>query len=101
MLLGCCSTAVAKCHLPVQKLALCYEFSVLVSFFILTGDDKWKFVAEKLGLNQAEISFLDQRYPNPAEALIGFIAEQRFMSVGELYKVLCDCGVPVIADRHL
>ena len=58
-------------------------------------------VAEKLGLNQAEISFLDQRYPNPAEALIGFIAEQRFMSVGELYKVLCDCGVPVIADRHL
>ena len=70
-------------------------------FILITGDDKWKFVAEKLGLNQAEISFLDQRYPNPAEALIGFIAEQRFMSVGELYKVLCDCGVPVIADRHL
>ena len=83
-------------------MALCYDFSVLGSFFILiTGDDKWKFVAEKLGLIQAEISFLDQRYPNPDEALIGFIAEQRFMSVGELYKVLCECGVPVIADKHL
>lgn len=75
----------------------CFGFS----FFSVAGDDKWKFVAEKLGLNQAEISFLDQRYPNPAEALIGFMAEQRFMSVGDLYKVLCDCGVPVIADRHL
>ena len=85
-----------------SKIGTLLRIQCFGSFFILiTGDDKWKFVAEKLGLNQAEISFLDQRYPNPAEALIGFIAEQRFMSVGELYKVLCDCGVPVIADRHL
>lgn len=70
-------------------------------FFLVAGDDKWKFVAEKLGLSQEEICYLDKRTQNPVEGLIGFIAGQRFMSVGELYKVLCDCGVPLIADKSL
>ena len=65
---------------------------------IVAGGDKWKLVAEKLGLNHEEIRFLDVRVTNPVEALLAFIANQRYMSVGELYQVLCDCGIPAIAD---
>ena len=65
----------------------------------VAGDEKWKLVAEKLGLNNEEIRFLDERNTNPVDALLGFIANQRHMSVGELYQVLCDCGIPVIADK--
>ena len=68
-------------------------------FTIVAGGDKWKLVAEKLGLNQEEIRFLDERNTNPVDALLVFIANQRYMSVGELYQVLCDCGIPVIADK--
>ena len=66
---------------------------------IVAGGDKWKLVAEKLGLNNEEIRFLDERNTNPVDALLGFIVNQRYMSVGELYQVLCDCGIPVIADK--
>ena len=66
---------------------------------IVARGDKWKLVAEKLGLNHEEIRFLDVRVTNPVEALLAFIANQRYMSVGELYQVLCDCGIPVIADK--
>ena len=66
---------------------------------IVAGGDKWKLVAEKLGLNNEEIRFLDERNTNPVDALLGFIANQRHMSVGELYQVICDCGIPVIADK--
>ena len=66
---------------------------------IVAVDYKWKHVAEKLGLNHEEISFLDERNTNPVDALLGFVANQRYMSVGELYQVLCDCGIPVIADK--
>ena len=56
-------------------------------------------VAEKLGLNPREIRFLDDRYNSPVEALLAFVPNQRYLSVGELYQVLCDCGIPVIADQ--
>ena len=68
-------------------------------FLVVAAGDKWKFVAEKLGLNPTEIRFLDERYNNPVEALLAFVANQRYLSVGELYQVLCDCGIPVIADQ--
>ena len=63
----------------------------------VTGD-QWEIVAEKLGLSPQEIRFLDKRILNPADALIGYIANQRYLSVGELYDVLCDCDLPVVAD---
>ena len=63
------------------------------------GEEKWKLVAEKLGLNQDEIRFLDLRHKNPVEALLNFITNQRAISVGELYNILCECGIPVIADK--
>ena len=68
-------------------------------FVVVAGGEKWKSVAEKLGLNPGEIRFLDERNKNPVEALFAFVANQRYMSVGELYQVLCDCGIPVIADQ--
>ena len=69
-------------------------------FFVVVADGgKWKFVAEKLGLNPREIRFLDERNKNPVDALLTFVANQRYMSVGELYQVLCDCGIPLIADE--
>ena len=67
--------------------------------FCVTGIDEWMLVAEKLGLNSEEIRYLDKRTLNPADALLSYIANQRYLTVGELYEVLCDCGVPVIADK--
>ena len=72
---------------------------VVFVFVVVASDDKWKFVAEKLGLNQDEIRFLDLRHTNPAEALLGCVTNHRDMNVGELYKILCECGIPVIADK--
>ena len=70
---------------------------------LISGRLKWRLVAEKLGLNQDEIRFLDLRQKNPVEALLIFITNQRPaerpMNVGELYKILCECGIPVIADK--
>ena len=44
-------------------------------FFVVVADgDKWKFVAEKLGLNPVEIRFLDERNKNPVDALLAFVA---------------------------
>ena len=67
-------------------------------FVIVAGGDEWKPVAEKLGLKPNEIRFLDTRLINPAEAALSFIAEQRYVTVGELYQILCDSEVPVLAD---
>ena len=52
-----------------------------------------------MDLNPGEIRFLDERNKNPVEALLAFVANQRYISLGELYQVLCDCGILVIADQ--
>ena len=67
-------------------------------FVIVAGGDEWKLIAEKLGMTPSEILFLDRRVMNPAEATLSFIASQRYLTVGELYQVLCDSEVPVLAD---
>ena len=87
--------------LPNIKKLLNKSIPIHVVFFhvAVAGDDKWKLVAEKLGLNQDEIRFLDLRHKNPVEALLIFITNQRSMNVGELYNILCECGIPVIADK--
>ena len=59
---------------------------------------QWKVVAERLGLRAKEIAFLDMRYPNPSEAAIAFVAQYRGMSVDDLYDVLTECGMTVLAD---
>ncbi|XP_068700393.1 probable serine/threonine-protein kinase roco4 [Montipora foliosa] len=67
----------------------------------LSGGNKWKLVAEKLGLNPREIRYLDNRIRNPAEAVLGFVAEKRGLTVGELYDILSNCGLPLLADELL
>ena len=55
-------------------------------------------VAEKLGLTPRKIRFFDKRAHNPFDAALGFIANQRHISVGTLYNILIECGCPMIAD---
>ncbi|XP_078360425.1 uncharacterized protein LOC144644773 [Oculina patagonica] len=64
----------------------------------LSSGDEWKVVAESLGLTPREIRFLDNRTLNPCDAALVFIANQRPTSVGGLYDVLNECGLPMIAD---
>jgi len=65
----------------------------------LCGGDEWKLVADNLGLNSDQIRFLDNRTRNPADAVLGCIANERYLSVGKLYDVLNDCELPVLADK--
>lgn len=81
--------------------ALSYHLKTLMFrflFVIVAGGDEWKLVAEKLALSRREIRFLDTRTLNPVDALLGFITNQRYLSVGELYQILCDCELPAVAD---
>ncbi len=55
-------------------------------------------VAERLGMTSAEIRFLDKRLLNPADAMIGHVANLYFITVGDLYDLLVDCELPVMAD---
>ncbi|KAL9965623.1 hypothetical protein ACROYT_G029452 [Oculina patagonica] len=64
----------------------------------LSGRDEWKDVAEALGLTPSEIRFLDKRTLNPLDAALAFIARQRHITVGELYDLLNELGLPVVAD---
>jgi len=69
--------------------------------FALSGGDEWKPIAEKLGLNPQEIRYLDKRVVNPFDAALCYIAGRRGLTVGNLYDVLSDCGVPRLADDYL
>ena len=55
-------------------------------------------LAEGLGLTPSEIRFLDKHTLNPMGAALSFITKQRFVSVGELYELLNECGLPMLAD---
>lgn len=69
----------------------------LVLLYVAGGDD-WKLVAEELGLTPPEIRFLDNRFLNPADAALSYVAHQRVLTVGNLYDVLTACNLPLIAD---
>ena len=69
-----------------------------VSMIILVGRDDWELFAEKLGLTPAEIRFLDKRTMNQVLEVLVFASQKYLITVGDLYDVLKDCGLPVIAD---
>lgn len=73
----------------------------MFDFVCVVGGDEWKLVAEALGLTPQEIRFLDNRTLNPLDAALAFVAKQRDITVGDLYDLLCECGLPVIADLRL
>ena len=62
------------------------------------GGDEWMELAEGLGLTPREIRFLDKRTLNPMEAALSFITRQRFVSVGELYELLNERDLSMLAD---
>ena len=64
----------------------------------VAGGDEWKWVAEGLGLNSDEIRYLDKRTLNPCDAVLAYIAQTRHLTVGDLYNLLIECELPVIAD---
>ena len=69
------------------------------AFFFFLGRDEWKLFAEKLGLTQAEILYLDKRVLNPCDAALAHSRNQGYInSVGDLYDALIECDLPVMAD---
>ncbi|XP_044175090.1 uncharacterized protein LOC122958348 [Acropora millepora] len=64
----------------------------------LSGREEWKVVAERLGLSAYEIRFYDERVRNPCEAALSHVSQRHCMNVDDLYDVLTECGVPVLAD---
>ena len=65
---------------------------------ILVGQDDWERFADKLGLTPTEIRFLGKRTMNPVLGVLIFASQKYLLTVGDLYDVLKDCGLPVIAD---
>ena len=76
-------------------MAICFEY---ISMFILVGRHDWELFAEKLGLTPAEIRFLDKRTMNQVLEVLIVAAKRYLLTVGDLYDVLKDCGLPIIAD---
>ena len=76
-------------------MAICFENT---SMLIFVGRDDWELFAEKLGLTPAEIRFLDKRTMNQVWEVLNVAAKKYLITVGDLYDVLKDCGLPVIAD---
>ena len=72
---------------------------VLIDWLIdwLSSGSNWKEVAGKMGLDMARIRFLDDRYRNPVDALLAHLSKQ-MTTIGQLYDVVVECGMPKIAD---
>ena len=68
------------------------------NMFFYVGGDEWKLLAERLGLSQIQIRFLDKRVTNPSDVVLGAVGKHRHLSVGEIYDTLVDCELPAIAD---
>ena len=69
-----------------------------IPVLILLGLDDWELFAEKLGLTPEEIRFLDKRTRNQVLEVLISATQKYIITVGDLYDVLKDCGLPVIAD---
>ena len=69
-----------------------------IPVLILVGRDDWELFAEKLGLTPEEIRFLDKRTRNQVLEVLISATQKYIITVGDLYDVLKDCGLPVIAD---
>ena len=74
-------------------------FLINLHFVCVSGTDwQWKAVAERLGLRANEIEFLGMRYKNPCDAALAFVAQRDGMNVDDLYGVLTECGMHMLAD---
>ena len=66
--------------------------------FCYLGCDDWMLIAEGLGLTPTEIRFINNRILNPADVALSFVSNQRITSVGLLYDLLNESGLPLLAD---
>ena len=95
------SETLAECSVEICKgkgqgqMAICFKH---ISMLFLVGRDDWELFAEKLGLTPAEIRFLDKRTLNQVLEVLNIAAQKYLITVGDLYDILKDCGLPVIAD---
>ncbi|XP_078342187.1 uncharacterized protein LOC144627991 isoform X5 [Oculina patagonica] len=65
----------------------------------LCADDHWKFLAERLGMDNNSIKYLDsKRVENPADEVLRYWEVKANSTVGALYDILVDIGCPFIAD---
>ncbi|KAJ7390219.1 hypothetical protein OS493_026730 [Desmophyllum pertusum] len=78
-------------HLDVRNIP-CHQRTDLAVH--LCGGSEWKVIAERLGFNQAYIRCFDSRYRNPLEVVLSCCP----LTVGELYDILVECELPVLAD---
>ena len=69
-----------------------------VEHVLFIGGDEWMLVAERLGLTQAQIRFLERRSRNPFEDALVYSRSQRYLNVGQLYDTLVNCEFPTFAD---
>lgn len=67
------------------------------SFFLLASNG-WKILAGTVRLTPAEISLLDSRHKEPAEAVITHWEVRSGTTIGALYDLLVDCELGSIAD---
>ena len=44
------------------------------------------------------VRYLDVRIRNPCDAALSVVSQRRCMNVDDLYDVLTECGMPVLAD---
>lgn len=96
-----------ECHVSAKQIisslnitALSFQVFCLIKCIVFfVGGDEWMLLAERMGLNSERIRFLDRRYPNPAGALLDYVGERSDMTVGNLYDLFNECGLPGLADR--
>ena len=91
-------STVESCLRPKSVFSIVTQFIKEHNIFLYVVGERWKPLAEKLGLSEIEIRFLDERVVNPSHVVLGAVAKHRHLSVGEIYDTLVDCELPVVAD---
>ena len=91
-------STVESCLRPKSVFSIVTQFIKEHNIFLYVVGERWKPLAEKLGLSEIEIRFLDERVVNPSHVVLSAVAKHRHLSVGEIYDTLVDCELPVVAD---
>ena len=63
-----------------------------------SADDRWKTLADRLGVEIHDIRFYDRRKEDPVDAVLRDWGYKGGSTVGNLYDHLVDPELPVIAD---
>ena len=61
-------------------------------------NDNWKALADRLGLDNTQISYFNGRFTNPADEVLKFWEVKAASTVGTLYDILVNLKFPYIAD---